>query len=149
MADIQKILKENYIKFDLAATEKEAAINELAELFNDADILTNKDEYLRAVMRREEESTTGIGFGVAIPHGKSAGVKEASLAFARSQAGISWDSMDGQPVHLMFLIAVPESSNDEHLRILSQLARKLMHEEVREALMNADTATALYNIFDQ
>jgi PTS system nitrogen regulatory IIA component len=148
MADIQKILKENYIKFDLAATEKEAAINELAELLSDADVLTDKNAYLRSVMLREEESTTGIGFGVAIPHGKSAAVKEPALAFAKSTDGISWNSMDGQPVHLMFLIAVPESSNDEHLRILSQLARKLMHEEVREALLNADSAASVYRIFD-
>lgn len=148
MTEIRDVLKSAFINFDLKTTDKQAAISELANTFLTKGVVTNDSVYLEAVMKREEESTTGIGFGVAIPHGKSAAVAEPSLAFGRSQAGIQYDSMDGKPVHLMFLIAVPETSNDEHLRILSKLSRKLMHEDVRQKLMTVTDAEEIYQIFE-
>ena len=148
MTEIRDVLKPAFINFDLKTTDKQAAISELANTFLTKGVVTNDSVYLEAVMKREEESTTGIGFGVAIPHGKSAAVAEPSLAFGRSQAGIHYDSMDGKPVHLMFLIAVPETSNDEHLRILSKLSRKLMHEDVRQKLMTVTDAEEIYQIFE-
>ena len=148
MTEIRDVLKPAFINFDLKTTDKQAAISELANTFLTKGVVTNDSVYLEAVMKREEESTTGIGFGVAIPHGKSAAVVEPSLAFGRSQAGIQYDSMDGKPVHLMFLIAVPETSNDEHLRILSKLSRKLMHEDVRQKLMTVTDAEEIYQIFE-
>ena len=148
MTEIRDVLKPAFINFDLKTTDKQAAISELANTFLTKGVVTNDSVYLEAVMKREEESTTGIGFGVAIPHGKSAAVAEPSLAFGRSQAGIQYDSMDGKPVHLMFLIAVPETSNDEHLRILTKLSRKLMHEDVRQKLMTVTDAEEIYQIFE-
>jgi len=148
MTEIRDVLKPAFINFDLQATDKLAAISELASTFVSKGVVTNESVYVKAVMKREEESTTGIGFGVAIPHGKSAAVTEPSLAFGRSQAGIQYDSMDGKPVHLMFLIAVPETSNDEHLRILSKLSRKLMHEDVRQKLMTVTNIEEIYQIFE-
>lgn len=148
MTEIRDVLKPAFINFDLKTTDKQAAISELANTFLTKGVVANDSVYLEAVMKREEESTTGIGFGVAIPHGKSAAVAEPSLAFGRSQAGIQYDSMDGKPVHLMFLIAVPETSNDEHLRILSKLSRKLMHEDVRQKLMTVTDAEEIYQIFE-
>lgn len=148
MTEIRDVLKPAFINFDLKTTDKQAAISELANTFLTKGVVTNDSVYLEAVMKREEESTTGIGFGVAIPHGKSAAVAEPSLAFGRSQAGIQYDSMDGKPVHLMFLIAVPETSNDEHLRLLSKLSRKLMHEDVRQKLMTVTDAEEIYQIFE-
>ncbi|WP_137665732.1 PTS sugar transporter subunit IIA [Enterococcus hulanensis] len=148
MTEIRDVLKPAFINFDLQATDKQAAISELANTFVSEGVVTNESVYLKAVMKREEESTTGIGFGVAIPHGKSAAVTEPSLAFGRSQTGIQYDSMDGKPVHLMFLIAVPETSNDEHLRILSKLSRKLMHEDVRQKLMTVTNIEEIYQIFE-
>ena len=148
MTEIRDVLKPAFINFDLQATDKLAAISELANTFVSKGVVTNESVYVKAVMKREEESTTGIGFGVAIPHGKSAAVTEPSLAFGRSQAGIQYDSMDGKPVHLMFLIAVPETSNDEHLRILSKLSRKLMHEDVRQKLMTVTNIEEIYQIFE-
>lgn len=148
MTEIRDVLKPAFINFDLKTTDKQAAISKLANTFLTKGVVTNDSVYLEAVMKREEESTTGIGFGVAIPHGKSAAVAEPSLAFGRSQAGIQYDSMDGKPVHLMFLIAVPETSNDEHLRILSKLSRKLMHEDVRQKLMTVTDAEEIYQIFE-
>lgn len=148
MTEIRDVLKPAFISFDLQATDKQAAISELANTFVSEGVVINESVYLKTVMKREEESTTGIGFGVAIPHGKSAAVTEPSLAFGRSQAGIQYDSMDGKPVHLMFLIAVPETSNDEHLRILSKLSRKLMHEDVRQKLMTVTNIEEIYQIFE-
>ncbi|GCF94986.1 PTS fructose transporter subunit IIA [Enterococcus florum] len=148
MTEIRGILKKEFVTLQLSATSKTTAISELANTFVKEGVVTNENAYLSAVMTREKESTTGIGFGVAIPHGKSAGVVEPALAFGRSQTGIEYDSMDGKPVHFLFLIAVPEHSNDEHLRILSKLSRKLMHEDVRKQLMDAATVEHIYQIFE-
>lgn len=122
---------------ELKSTSKNDVIKEMVELLDQEGKLSDKDDYYAAVLKREEEFSTGIGMGVAIPHGKSSGVQEAALVFARSTNGVDYESMDGQPAHLFFLIAVPEGANDEHLKILSTLSRKLMHSDVRESLMNA------------
>ncbi|MHC5250594.1 PTS sugar transporter subunit IIA [Enterococcus sp. HY326] len=148
MSEIRTILKPAFINFELTSQDKEAAIRELANTFVTEGVVKNESVYLKAVMQREAESTTGIGFGVAIPHGKSLAVTKPSLAFGRSLPGISYDSMDGKPVHLIFLIAVPKASNDEHLRILSKLSRKLMHEDIRQKLLTATDAEEIYQIFE-
>lgn len=148
MTEIRNLLKSAFVNFDLKATDKQTAIREMSDTFVHKGVVKNDSVYLEAVMKREEESTTGIGFGIAIPHGKSAAVTEPALGFGRSQAGITYDSMDGKPVHLMFLIAVPETSNDEHLRILSKLSRKLMHEDIRQKLMVVTDVEGIYQIFE-
>lgn len=146
--EIEKLLKEAFIDLDLQAKKKEEAILALTDLFLLEGAVSDKEQYVEAVLKREAESTTGIGFGVGIPHGKSSAVAEPCLAFGRSKAGIQYDSMDGKPVHLLFLIAVPENSNNEHLKILSQLSRKLMHQEVREQLLKAEDSSMIYSIFE-
>lgn len=148
MSKIREILKPAFIQLTMKATEKEGAIKELLDTFVSKSVVTNDNAYFESVMKREAESTTGIGFGVAIPHGKSSAVTVPSLAFGRSQSGVSWDSMDGKAVQLIFLIAVPESSNNEHLRILSQLSRKLMHETIRKQLMEATEIEEIYQILE-
>jgi PTS system fructose-specific IIA component/PTS system nitrogen regulatory IIA component len=110
--------------------------------------LTNKGEFKEAVLKREEEFSTGIGMGVAIPHGKSSAVIEASMVFGKSEKGIDYQSMDDEPAHLFFLIAVPHDSNDVHLRALSEISRKLMHSEVRNQLLQAESFEELINVFD-
>ncbi|MCB5956051.1 PTS sugar transporter subunit IIA [Enterococcus sp. CWB-B31] len=145
---LKELMSEKLIVSELQSKNKEEGIKELAEKMAACGRVTDLPVYLNAVMKREEEATTGIGFGVGIPHGKSAAVAEPSLAFGRSKEGIVYDSMDGNPVHLLFLIAVPENSDNEHLRILSQLSRKLMHQEIREQLMNAVSNEEIYSIID-
>ncbi|MCB5952210.1 PTS sugar transporter subunit IIA [Enterococcus sp. BWT-B8] len=145
---LKELMSEKLIIIELQSKNKEEGIKELAEKMAACGRVTDLPVYLNAVMKREEEATTGIGFGVGIPHGKSTSVAEASLAFGRSKEGIVYDSMDGSPVHLLFLIAVPENSDNEHLRILSQLSRKLMHQEIREQLMNAVSNEEIYSIID-
>lgn len=141
------LINKDLVILDMKANEKNLAIKELADLLQDR--VSNQQIYLQAVMKREEEFTTGIGMGIAIPHGRSNSVKKSSLCFGRSKKGINYNSTDGQPVHLLFLIAVPESSHDEHLKILSQLSRKLMHENIRQALLQAKTVDEVLTIIER
>ena len=141
---LTNLLQGEFIELDMQASTKQAAITELSSLLMSKGVLNNEKAFIQAVLAREAECTTGIGMGVAIPHGKSDGVERASLCFGRSLKGFDYESLDGKPVHLIFLIAVPEDSNDEHLRILSQISRKIMHEEIREQLLTAKSADGIY-----
>lgn len=136
---IAEIMNDKMIKLQLESKDKISVIRELAELLYENDKLYDKEKYIEAVLKREEEFSTGVGMGIAIPHGKSSAVKEPALAFGRSIEGIDYGALDGKPSNFFFIIAVPENSNDEHLRLLSQISRKLMHNEVREKLLKANT----------
>ncbi len=138
--NITELISKEQICMDIKSNTKEDAILELVEALDKSGNLCDKKVYLCDVLKREGEISTGIGNEIAIPHGKSKGVKKASLAFGVSKKGIDFQSYDEKLVHLIFLIAVPENSNDLHLRVLSQLSRKLMHEEFREKLKNANTS---------
>lgn len=135
------------INFDLKANSKDDVIDELIEVLYEDGKVTNKDELKKAVIKREEEFSTGIGMGIAIPHGKCSAVKEATITFGLSKKGIDYQSMDDKPAHLFFLIAVPEESSDVHLRALSEISRKLMHPEVREKLYNVNDFEEFIEIF--
>lgn len=137
------------VSFNLKASTKDEVLEELIQiLINDGKII-DKDEFKKAVLKREEEFSTGIGMGIAIPHGKSSAVKEASIVFGRSSKGIDYQSMDDEPAHLFFLIAVPEQSSDLHLRALSEISRKLMHADIREKISNADTFEDFIKVFEE
>jgi PTS system fructose-specific IIA component/PTS system nitrogen regulatory IIA component len=137
------------VSFNLKASTKDEVLEELIQiLINDGKII-DKDEFKKAVLKREEEFSTGIGMGIAIPHGKSSAVREASIVFGRSSKGIDYQSMDDEPAHLFFLIAVPEQSSDLHLRALSEISRKLMHADIREKISNADTFEDFIKVFEE
>ncbi|AGK99177.1 PTS sugar transporter subunit IIA [Clostridium pasteurianum] len=136
------------VNFNLKADSKEGAIDELIEILYEDGKVTNKDELKKAVIKREEEFSTGIGMGIAIPHGKCSAVKEATITFGLSKEGIDYQSMDDKPAHLFFLIAVPEESSDVHLRALSEISRKLMHTEVREKLYDVNDFEEFIKIFE-
>lgn len=136
------------VSFELKAGTKAEVIDELIDiLINDGKVL-DKEEFRRAVLKREEEFSTGIGMGIAIPHGKSSAVKEASIVFGRSSKGIDYGSMDDEPAFLFFLIAVPEESSDLHLRALSEISRKLMHNDIREKLFEVDSFEEFIKVFE-
>ena len=147
--NITELLNANQIKLELTSKTKEDVIKEMVKILDDNGKLLDKDKYLQAVLNREKEFSTGIGMGIAIPHGKSSGVKEPALVFGRSMVGIDYESMDDEPAHIFFLIAVPEESSNEHLKILSQISRKLMHKELRESLMKASSAEEIITLLDQ
>jgi fructose-specific phosphotransferase system IIA component len=141
--EISEVLLEELIVFDVESRTKDRAIRELAAKLENTGYVTDIDAYLAAVMKREEISSTGLGMGVAIPHGKSGAVAKACVVFGRSRDGIDYQSDDGEPVYLLFLIAAPEAA-DEHLRILANISRKLIHERVRNELRQAETAREVY-----
>lgn len=145
--DLKVMFSKERVKFDLKAESKSEVIDELINVLYDDGKILDKEEFKKAVIKREEEFSTGIGMGIAIPHGKSNAVKEASLVFGKSIKGVDYESMDDLPAHLFFLIAVPEESSDLHLRVLSEISRKLMHTEVREALMKAENYDDFINAF--
>ncbi|WPC43953.1 PTS sugar transporter subunit IIA [Clostridium sp. JS66] len=136
------------ICFDLKATNKDEAIKELIQVLYDDGKITDKEKFRQAVLKREEEFSTGIGMGIAIPHGKSDAVKEPSITFGRSNKGIDYESMDDKPAYLFFLISVPEESSDIHLRALSEISRKLMHTEIREKLFKAQSFEEFIEVFE-
>ncbi|WP_066500671.1 PTS sugar transporter subunit IIA [Abyssisolibacter fermentans] len=137
--DITELINKEQICMELHGDTKEEVICELVDAIDKSNNLHDKNIYLSDVIKREGEISTGIGNEIAIPHGKSKGVKNASLAFGVSKKGIDFKSFDEKLVHLIFLIAVPEDSNNLHLKVLSQLSRKLMHPEFRHKLKNANT----------
>jgi PTS system nitrogen regulatory IIA component len=147
--NITELLSVNLIKMELNSKTKEDVIIEMATMLDENGKLLDKNKYIKAVTDREKEFSTGIGMGIAIPHGKSSGVKEAALVFGRSVDGIDYQSMDDELAHIFFLIAVPEESSNEHLKILSQISRKLMHKELRDSLMNANTPEEIITLLDQ
>lgn len=136
------------VTFDLKAATKDDAIRELAGLLAQAGYVTDAQAYADAVLYRETIDTTGMGDGFAIPHGKSDAVTRATVAFGRTAQGYEWNSLDGAPVTDIFMLAVPIEGNAEHLQMLSTLARKLMHQDVREALHDAQSVEALYKALD-
>ncbi|HAA64577.1 MAG TPA: PTS mannose transporter subunit IIAB [Thermoanaerobacter sp.] len=140
------LINKNLVTLNLEAKNKEEAIIKLAELAQKEGKITSVEEYARSVFDREKAYTTGVGNGIAIPHGKSKAVKEAMIVFGKTTDGIEWDSLDGKPVNLIFLLGVPEENVDNvHLKILSQLSRKLMNDSFIEMLKKAVTVEEILN----
>ncbi len=136
---ITELLTKETIAMDLSATTKDTAIDELAQQLNQAGKLSRLEDFKKAIYAREQQSSTGIGEGIAIPHAKVAAVKQPAIAFGKSKAGIDYDSLDMQPAHLFFMIAAPASGAQTHLDALAKLSGILMDEKVREALLHAET----------
>lgn len=136
---ITELLADDSILLGLKAETKEDVWEALAHSFQEIGAVHNLEQYLADVAIRETKGTTGVGFGVAIPHAKSAGVTKPALAMARLEKGIDVQSMDGTNADLFFLIAAPIQGEDIHLRALSKLARLLMHGSFLESLRTAKT----------
>ncbi|MFI1073732.1 fructose-specific PTS transporter subunit EIIC [Streptomyces puniciscabiei] len=135
------------VKSALLATEREAAVREMAELLAESGRVADVDELVATALRREEQGTTGLGEEIAIPHAKTDAVTAPVVGFARSAEGIEWGSLDGTKARLVFMIAVPEAAaGDEHLRILALLSRKLMDPGFRERLLTAPDEGAMLDV---
>jgi fructose PTS system EIIA component len=134
--NIQGLLQDQSIMIPLEASDKESCIRAMIDGLESAGFISDKAAYLDAVLKREQTGSTGIGFSVAIPHGKSNGVSKPGLAFAKLSKPLDWDSLDGNPVQIVFMIAVPEAAaGNEHLQILIALSRKLIDEQFRQSLL--------------
>ncbi|MFC4712140.1 PTS fructose transporter subunit IIABC [Planococcus dechangensis] len=136
---ITQLLTESTIILDLQSGSKQQVLNELVEQLDRAGKLIDKAAFTKDILAREEQSTTGIGDTIAIPHAKSAAVKAPAIAFGRSFKGIDFESLDGQPAHLFFMIAATDGANDDHLEALSRLATFLMDEKFRVRILEAET----------
>ncbi|TGA85525.1 PTS sugar transporter subunit IIA, partial [Streptomyces palmae] len=135
------------VRARLAATSKGAALRELAELLARTGRVTDVDALVRAAQAREEQGTTGLGEGIAVPHAKTGAVTAPVVGFARSAEGVEWGSPDGTRARLIFMIAVPEAvAGDDHLRILAMLSRRLMDAEFRARLLAAEDAGAIARV---
>ena len=137
------------VNFNLRASTKDQVLDELIDILEADEKIIDKKEFKKAVLKREEEFSTGIGMGIAIPHGKSSAVRQASIVFGRSNKGIDYESMDDKPAYLFFLIAVPEQSNDVHLRALNEISRKLMHPDIREKIFKAESFEDFIKVFEE
>ena len=143
----KEMFSKNRVTFDLKAKDKMGAIDELIALLAADGKVSDPERFKEAVLMREEEFSTGIGMGIAIPHGKSDAVLEPAMVFGKSKVGVDYESMDDKPAHLFFLIAVPVESSDLHLRALSEISRNLMHSDVREKLMKAESFEEFISVF--
>ena len=136
---ITDLLKPQSILLNASPTNKADAIYTLGDLMDKGGNLSDKAEYLKAVFAREESGSTGLGDGIATPHAKSAGVKEAGLAAMVVPNGVDFDALDGQPSRLFFMIAAPEGAADTHVEVLSKLATMVIDPDFKNALIQAAT----------
>ena len=143
---INNMLSENCINLDLKGTNKGQIIDELVEMLNAAGKLNDKEEYKKEILKRESQSSTGLEEGIAIPHAKTSAVKVPSIAFGLSKAGVDYDSLDGEPSKLFFMIAAPANASDTHIEVLSKLTTTLLDDDIRERLLNATSSKEVIEI---
>ena len=145
---IQDVLNKNVMLFDLQATDKEGVINEMVQSLVDNGVVTDFDTFKAGIMNREAQTSTGLGDGIAMPHSKNEAVKEATVLFAKSNKGVDYASLDGQPTDLFFMIAAPEGANDTHLAALAELSKYLMKPGFADKLRQASTPDQVIVAFD-
>ena len=145
---IQDLLNKKVMLLDLQATTKEAAIDEMINSLVDNGVVTDFDVFKAGIMAREAQTSTGLGDGIAMPHSKNAAVKETTVLFAKSNKGVDYESLDGQPTDLFFMIAAPEGANDTHLAALAELSKYLMQDGFADRLRKVtspDEVIAAFN----
>ncbi|MCK4782130.1 MAG: PTS sugar transporter subunit IIA [Desulfobacteraceae bacterium] len=141
-------LKEGAIVAELNATDKKGVLSELTASLADASDL-KQEELLRVLLERERLGSTGIGGGIAIPHGKLKPLQSMLMGFGRSRKGVDFDAMDGKPTHLFFLLLAPENSTGGHLKMLARISRLLKNTVFKERLMNAADWRELYMVIEK
>ena len=145
---IQDVLNKNVMLFDLQATDKEGVINEMVQSLVDNGVVTDFETFKTGIMNREAQTSTGLGDGIAMPHSKNEAVKEATVLFAKSNKGVDYASLDGQPTDLFFMIAAPEGANDTHLAALAELSKYLMKPGFADKLRQVSTPDQVIAAFD-
>lgn len=145
--DIRDLLLKDVMIMDMHATTKDEAIDELVHKYAEQGIINDEALYKQDIIKREAESTTGIGDGIAMPHAKDKAVNRATVMFAKSKAGVDFNALDGQPVHLFFMIAAPEGANNTHLAALAALSSLLIDPELVAKLKNAQSPEEVQQLF--
>ena len=145
---ITDLLKKNGIALNPKIESKQEAIDKLVNLMDATGRLRDKEAYKKAVLDRESLSTTGIGDNIAIPHAKTSAVKEAGLSAMVLTNGVDYDSLDGEPAKLFFMIAAPEGENNLHLDVLARLSMMLMDVDFKDKLINAKSVDEFLSLID-
>ena len=143
---ITAILNHECIISELKSVTKKEALAELSAIFTRGSSNYDQESMVSVLMEREKLGSTGIGDGIAIPHGKMRGADELLLSFGRSKKGVAFDAMDGKPVHLFFLLMAPEDSPSQHLKLLAKISRMLKDAAFRKGLMEAASQADLYSL---
>ena len=146
---LTEIIEENNIIPELKAKDKKGVLEELAAVISRHEPSIDKGALVKVLVERERLGSTGIGDGAAIPHGKMNGVSHPIISFGRSRQGLDFDSMDGQPAHLFFLLIAPEDSSSVHLQVLAKIAKILKNRDFRKKLMEPGTKKELYQTIVQ
>ena len=146
--NITDLLQKEFIIEELKSKSKKEVLYELSEAFLRGNINIDLDSMVEVLLEREKLGSTGIGDGIAIPHGKIPGLENLIVSFGRSHKGIDFDSLDGKPVHIFFLLMAPENSAGQHLKALAKISRMLKEEAFRKKLMDMTTLDDIYNVIE-
>lgn len=144
---IQELLNKEAMILDLKATSKEKAIDEMIHSLFKAGIILDKTAFKQDILKREEQTSTGLGDGIAMPHAKNSTVQKATVLFAKSKKGVDYNALDGQPTYLFFMIAAPKGANNTHLQALAALSRLLLEEDFVNKLKGIETKEAVFALF--
>ena len=142
---ISQLLNKNSIIANLSASDKKGAIDELAQSVSKTTKASEK-EIATVLMEREQLGSTGIGGGIAIPHGKLDSVGSIIVGFGLSRKGVEYESLDNKPVHIFFLLLTPENSTGGHLKVLAQISKLLKMDQFKKRILSAKTSDDIYDI---
>jgi nitrogen PTS system EIIA component len=140
------IFRKEYIIEGLESKTKRDVLVELSGLFLQGDVKFNHENMVNTLLEREKLGSTGIGDGIAIPHGKLADLHDLIVSFGRSREGVEFDAMDGKPAHIFFLLMAPESTTGHHLKALAKISKMLKDNTFRKKLMEAKSKDEIYTI---
>lgn len=149
MFKLADLLAPNAILLKLKSEEKIAVIKELAQPLIEKGLVNDEGAFFSAILKRENLESTGIGYGVAIPHARTRAVSQLVLAFGRSDVGVDFSALDGKPSHFIFLIAAPEEQKSEYILTLARLSKLLRRPEVRDRLMAARTPKEVLGLLSE
>ncbi len=146
---VSDLLNEDFILSGFKGESKEEIINELIDLFNDDQRVSNINDVKTCVLEREKIMSTGVGKGFAIPHGKTNSISDILAAFGKSEKPIDYDALDGEPVHLVFLLVGKDAFVGKHIKLLSRISRLMNGDAFREKLLNAKDKTEILQVFKE
>jgi len=144
-----ELLKESFILTDFKSDDKKDIINELIDLHNEDNNVNDLEKVRTAIHDREKEMSTGIGKGFAIPHGKTNAVNDVIVSFGKTNRGIDYEALDGNPVHLVFLLVGKVDLVSKYIKLLSRISRVMNKDDFRENILNAKTKNEIINIFEE
>jgi len=144
-----ELLEEKFILTDFKSFKKEDLINELIDLHAGNDKVNNLDDVRNAVLEREKIMSTGVGKGFAIPHGKTNSIKDIIAAFGKTTHPIDYDALDGEPVHLVFLLVGKDTLVSKHIKSLSRISRLMNKDDFRQKLIEAESKSEILKIFEE